>query len=105
MENDKHIMVEVAYALPDKQVILPLEVTEGTMIEEAIKRSGILEQFPEIDISTVKTGIFGKMNKLDKVLRDKDRIEIYRPLIADPKESRRQQAEMQKNKAAENGKQ
>lgn len=104
MENDKHIRVEVAYALPDKQVILPLEVPEGTAIEEAIKRSGILEQFPEIELDTAKTGIFGKINKLNKVLRDKDRIEIYRPLIADPKESRRQQAEMQKKNAEKNNK-
>lgn len=87
------IQVEVAYALPQQQVILPLKLaTEGT-VEEAIKLSGILEKFPEIDLAQFKVGIFSKLTKLDTVLRDKDRVEIYRPLIADPKEVRRKRAE------------
>lgn len=97
----KHITVEVAYALPDEQVILSLDVTDDLTVEDIIKRSGILENYPQIDLTTDKVGIFGKMCKLNATLHDKDRIEIYRKLIADPKESRRQQAEMQKKKAVE----
>lgn len=99
MATTNHITVEVSYAMPDEQVILTVEVPEDCVVEEAIKRSGILEHFPQIDITTDKCGIFGKMCKLTANLRNKDRIEIYRKLIADPKESRRQQAEMQKKKA------
>jgi len=98
----KLITVEVAYALPDEQVIMSLEVAENTSVEHAIKRSGILERYPQINMDTDKVGIFGKICKLDATLSHKDRIEIYRPLIADPKESRRQKAEMEKkNKTAE----
>lgn len=100
MKNDKLINVEVAYALPEEQVILSLEAAADSTVEEVIKRSGILERFPQIDLAADKVGIFGKMCKLNASLHDKDRIEIYRPLIADPKESRRQQAEMQKKKKA-----
>ena len=99
MENAEHIVVEVAYALPDEQLILEIEVDADCQVEEAIKRSGILERYPQIDLSTDKVGIFGKMCKLNAGLNHKDRIEIYRPLIADPKESRRQKAEMAKKKA------
>ncbi|HZV99358.1 MAG TPA: RnfH family protein [Methylophilaceae bacterium] len=88
----EEIMVEVAYALPQQQVIVPVRVHEGTTAEVAIRESGILQKFPEIDLSTNKIGIFGKLSKLDAVLRHLDRIEIYRPLIADPKEVRRQRA-------------
>jgi putative ubiquitin-RnfH superfamily antitoxin RatB of RatAB toxin-antitoxin module len=98
----KLITVEVAYALPDEQVIMSLEVADNTSVEQAIKRSGILERYPQINMDTDKVGIFGKICKLDATLSHKDRIEIYRPLIADPKESRRQKAEMEKkNKTAE----
>lgn len=95
------ITVEVSYALPEEQIILSLEIASDCTVEEAIKRSGILEAFPQIDLDSDKVGIFGKMCKLNATLRNKDRVEIYRKLIADPKESRRQQAEMQKNKIAE----
>lgn len=98
------ITVEVAYALPDEQVILSLDVADDCLVEDAIKRSGILEDYPQIDLTTDKVGIFGKMCKLDTGLRDKDRIEIYRKLIADPKESRRQKAEMERKKALQDGK-
>ncbi len=84
------IMVEVAYALPDKQVIIPVKIVEGTTAESAIQASGIINQFPEIDLGLNKIGIFGKLSKLDAILRDLDRVEIYRLLIADPKEVRRQ---------------
>lgn len=91
-ESDK-IRVEVAYALREEQVIIVLSVPEGATIQEAIQLSGILEQFPDIDLDKDnKVGIFGKLAKLDKPLNDGDRVEIYRPLIADPKEVRRKRA-------------
>ena len=86
------ITVEVAYARPDMQVILPIEVEAGTTLVEAIHLSGILEQFSDIDLTKNKRGIFGKVATDDTVLREHDRIEIYRPLIADPKEVRKQRA-------------
>ncbi len=87
------IQVEVAYALPDQQVILPVRLAAESTVEEAIKRSGILEKFPEINLTQSKVGIFSKLTKLDTILREKDRVEVYRPLIADPKEVRRKRAE------------
>ena len=86
------INIEVAYALPDKQPVISIQVEQGTTIEQAILLSGILEQFPQIDISKSKLGIFGKLKKADVVLREGDRVEIYRPLIADPKEVRKKRA-------------
>lgn len=91
--NSEEILVEVAYALPAEQVILPIKVAAGTTAESAVKQSGILTKFPEINLAENKIGIFGKLTQLDTPLRDKDRVEIYRPLIADPKEVRRQRAE------------
>ena len=96
VENDNsannQILVEVAYAKPDVQVIIPLKVNPGTTVEQAILQSGILDNFPEIDLTKNKVGIFSKLTKKDAVLREKDRVEIYRPLIADPKEVRKQRA-------------
>ena len=86
------ISVEVAYAKPEVQVIVPVNVPLGTTAEQAIQLSGILEDFPEIDLAKNKIGIFSKIVKGDKVLREKDRVEIYRPLIADPKLVRKQRA-------------
>lgn len=85
--------VEVAYARPDVQVILEVDVAEGATVEEAIRLSGILERFPEIDLSTQKVGVFAKVAPLSQALREWDRVEIYRPLIADPKAARRQRAQ------------
>lgn len=90
--NAEEMMVEVAYALPNQQVILPIKVAKGANAEEAIKASGVLAKFPEIDLAVNKIGVFGKLTKLDAELRHLDRVEIYRPLIADPKEVRRQRA-------------
>ena len=90
MPND--ILIEVAYALPQKQMIIPIKVKIGTTAEEAIIASGIIKKFPEIDLKINQIGIFGKLTQLDHVMRERDRIEIYRPLIADPKEIRRQRA-------------
>ena len=90
------IPVEVAYAEPGTQVILPLEVPRGTTLEQAIHQSGILAMFPNIDLTVNKVGVFGKLGKLDQTLREKDRVEIYRKLIADPKAVRKQRAEQGK---------
>ena len=87
------IQVEVIYALPHEQKLLKVEVSQGTTLEGAIEISGILNKYPDIDLSSNKVGIFSKLSKLDVVVRDKDRIEIFRPLIADPKEVRRKRAE------------
>jgi putative ubiquitin-RnfH superfamily antitoxin RatB of RatAB toxin-antitoxin module len=92
MASAELINVEVAYARPDEQLIIKLEVPPGTTLREAIERSGILEQFGEIDLAEARVGIFGKLKKPDEVLRAGDRVEIYRPLIADPKEVRKQRA-------------
>ncbi len=91
--NEEKINVELVYALPAEQTLLKFEVPKGTAIAEAIKLSGILEKHPEIDLEKGKFGLFGKLSKTDAVLREMDRIEIYRPLIADPKEVRRKRAE------------
>ena len=87
-----NIMVEVSYALPKKQIIIPVLVPKDISVKEAIELSGILQKFEEIDLASNQVGIFGKLTTLDKNLRDRDRIEIYRPLIADPKEIRRKRA-------------
>ncbi|MFM8491572.1 MAG: RnfH family protein [Candidatus Methylopumilus sp.] len=86
------ILIEVAYALPQKQLIIPIIVKPGTTAKDAIQMSGIIKKFPEIDLDKNQIGIFGKLTQLDHVMRERDRIEIYRPLIADPKEIRRQRA-------------
>lgn len=93
MMANENFRIEVAYALPDKQLIIPLEGSEGITLREAIERSGISGHYPEIDLEKAKVGIFGKLAKLDTRLKPDDRVEIYRPLIADPKEMRRKRAE------------
>ncbi len=93
MDSGKKIEVEVAYATPEKQLILPVTVAEGSTAEEAVKHSGIHEHFPELEgQSTFKYGVFGKLCKADRELRPGDRVELYRQLIADPKEVRKQRA-------------
>ena len=87
------INIEVVYALPDEQILLRRSVPAGTTVAEAIQASGILDKHSGIDLASNKLGIFGKLTKADAVVREKDRIEIYRPLIADPKEVRRKRAE------------
>ncbi len=89
---EQAIQVEVAYARPDEQVILTVQAVQGITLAEAVEKSGILQLFPEIDIETNKFGVFGKMTKTDTQLREGDRVEIYRPLIADPKEQRKKRA-------------
>lgn len=89
---DELIDVEVAYAKPEEQALIPLRVAPGTTLEQAILQSGVLERFPEIDLAVNRVGIFGKVAKKDTVLNPGDRVEIYRPLIADPKEARKKRA-------------
>lgn len=86
------LAIEVACALPDKQKIIALQVDPGTTAEQAVLHSGIQNEFPDIEIPRCDLGIFGKLTPRDTVLRVGDRVEIYRPLIADPKEVRRQRA-------------
>jgi putative ubiquitin-RnfH superfamily antitoxin RatB of RatAB toxin-antitoxin module len=86
------VNVEVAYAKPEEQVIVALAMEEGATVEAAIKASGLLERFPEIALSELNAGIFGVACKLDQPVSEGDRIEIYRPLVHDPKEARRQRA-------------
>jgi uncharacterized protein len=88
-----NINVEVLYALPAQQPLLRVQLAEGATVEDAIRASGVLDEFPEIDLASNKVGIFSKLVKLDEAVRDKDRVEIYRSLIADPKEVRRKRAE------------
>ena len=86
------IEVEVVYALPQAQTVLRLNVPDGTTIAEAIAASGVLARHPEIDAPTMRAGIFGQRKALTTRLTDGDRIEIYRPLIADPKQARHARA-------------
>ena len=92
MADDEMLNIEVAYALPAHQVLLALRIRAGTTVREAVEQSGILESFPDIDLGSNQVGIFGKLIKLEHPLREGDRVEIYRPLIADPKEVRRLRA-------------
>lgn len=92
MADAEAIGVEVAYALPEQQLIIPVSVAAGTTVREAILRSGILQEFLDIDLDKNKVGVWGKLVKPNHVLRAGDRVEIYRPLIADPKQVRRERA-------------
>ncbi|MBI4755234.1 MAG: RnfH family protein [Betaproteobacteria bacterium] len=85
--------IEVVYALPQRQELVRLSVAKGSTVRQAVESSGLLEKFPGIDLARDKVGIFGKLAKLDTVVREDDRVEIYRPLVADPKEVRRKRAE------------
>jgi putative ubiquitin-RnfH superfamily antitoxin RatB of RatAB toxin-antitoxin module len=87
------IRVQICYAKPDKQILRELEVATGANIQQAIMQSGILRDTSELDLTVCRVGIFGKLKSLDTVLHDQDRIEIYRALIADPKDSRRKRAD------------
>ena len=86
------IHVEVVYPRSGHQDVVPLELPPGSTLRQAFDASGLAEKYPETDFSAFKFGIFAKLAKPDVVLRDRDRVEIYRPLIADPKEVRKQRA-------------
>lgn len=90
------LRVEVAYARPERQAIVPVVLPPGSSALQAVEKSGILALFPEIDAENLSLGIFSKAIKPEHVLREGDRVEIYRPLLADPKEVRRRRAEMGK---------
>ena len=86
------VQVYVSYATAGDEFILPMRVAPGTTIGQAIEGSGVLSRFPEINLVTQPVGIYGKKKTLDTVLRERDRVELYRPLVADPKDSRRKRA-------------
>lgn len=90
------ISIEVAYALPDEQLLISITVRSGTTALEAIQASGLLSAHPELTLKNCKIGVFGKLVSFDTVLQPLDRVEIYRPLIADPKEARRLRAATKK---------
>jgi putative ubiquitin-RnfH superfamily antitoxin RatB of RatAB toxin-antitoxin module len=85
--------IGVAYATLAKQLWLNIEVPEGTTVRQAIEKSGILKEFTNIDLETQKVGIFGKVVELDDLIKDGDRVEIYRPITADPKAVKRKRAD------------
>lgn len=99
--NGETINIEVAYARSEEQTVKEVRASTGITVEEAITQSGIMEEFPEINLSVNKVGVFGKAARLDTALHPGDRVEIYRPLIADPKEARKKRAA--KGKAMKKG--
>lgn len=106
MGEAKKIRVEVAFALPERQVVIPLEVDEGATMFDAVVRSRIAEQFPGmIDPERIPMGIFAKAEPSPKtrVLADGERVELYRPLMADPNDSRKDRAQKAKQKRAQEG--
>ncbi len=96
------MQISVAYAEPDHQEWIELEAPEGTTAEEAVRMSGILEKFPHLSLEGKRLGVFGKPVKNDRVLREGDRVEIYRPLRADPKQARTRKRK-QAGKGSESG--
>lgn len=96
------IKVEIVFALPDTATSLSIEVAEGTTAEQAVLQSGIAEKCPEIDLTSLALGVWNRTVKNHQVLKEGDRIEIYRPLIADPKAARRQRAEKAKEEGRAN---
>jgi putative ubiquitin-RnfH superfamily antitoxin RatB of RatAB toxin-antitoxin module len=84
--------IEVCYAMANKQELVRVSLPEGALLQQALEASGLLAKYPEIDLKKNKFGIWNKLSKPESVLRDKDRVEIYRALIADPKEVRKQRA-------------
>ena len=91
-QSTEALAVAVVYATPQDEFVQPLQVAPGTTIGQAIEGSGVLSRFPEINLVTQPVGIYGKKKTLDTVLRERDRVELYRQLVADPKDSRRKRA-------------
>ncbi|MDT8841351.1 RnfH family protein [Paraburkholderia fungorum] len=87
------LSIEVCYALADEQTLIAVDLPEGATLQQALDASGILQRYPQIDLGTQKVGVFGKLKPLDTVLADHDRVEIYRPLLVDPKLSRQRRVE------------
>jgi putative ubiquitin-RnfH superfamily antitoxin RatB of RatAB toxin-antitoxin module len=93
MAESESLSIEIAYALPQRQELLHVQLPTGSTVQQAIEASGLMQKYAEIDLKKNKVGVFGKLTKLDAPLRDRDRVEIYRPLIADPKEVRKKRAD------------
>jgi putative ubiquitin-RnfH superfamily antitoxin RatB of RatAB toxin-antitoxin module len=89
---ETELQVYLCYATPEREWIRPFKVAPGTTIRQAIEQSGVLDEVPGIDLETQPVGIYARKKPLDTVLRERDRIELYRPLVADPKDSRRRRA-------------
>lgn len=96
VDADQSIKIEVAFALPDRQTLLEVSIVKGTTVKDAVVQSGIMQRYPEIDLEVNAVGIWNRTCKLTDVPREGDRIEVYRPLIADPKDVRRRRAEKAK---------
>jgi uncharacterized protein len=92
MTKPEPLRVEVVYALPDQQVVAVLALPSGATVQDAVRQSGLLQRFPDIELTKQKTGIFGQPTTPDTLLRDGDRVELYRPLTRDPKQARRELA-------------
>lgn len=95
LSQDNSIAIEICYFEPGKPLLLSLTVAPGTTAQQALLQSDLGKHFPHLDVTTHKIGIFGKVVPPDYVLKAKDRIEVYRPLLADPKAARRKRAEKQ----------
>ncbi len=100
MVDEESIPIAVGYGISDPDCLIEFRVPVSTTLRDAIILSGILDRFPGIDLATAKTGIFGQLAPLEKVLKSHDRVEIYRPLLVNPREARRQRA--RKNKTSKN---
>lgn len=95
MSKASTINVEVVYATPERQEVVALEVAEGATVAQAIEASGLCGRFDEFEVDPSRLGIFSRKVEPGHVLRDGDRVEVYRPLVIDPKEARRQRALLQ----------
>ncbi|MDT3735690.1 MAG: RnfH family protein [Denitratisoma sp.] len=93
MAESESLLIEIAFALPHRQELVHVQLPAGSTVQQAIEASGLMQKYSEIDLKRNKVGVFGKLSKLDAPLRDRDRVEIYRPLIADPKEVRKKRAD------------
>lgn len=100
MEKPKKIAIQLVYADTKREVLLDCVVDEGTTIQDAILQSHITQHVPDVDVSQLAVGIYGKKKMLDTPVREHDRIEFYRPLVADPKDSRRKRVDDNRKKAA-----
>jgi uncharacterized protein len=97
------LSIEVCYAHPGEETLLAIELPEGATVRQALEASGILERFPQINLAQQKVGVFGKLKPLDAVLADHDRVEIYRPLLVDPKAARQRRVEKTRKEGSVEG--
>lgn len=93
MAEPESLSIEIAYALPQRQELVHVQLPTGSTVQQAIEASGLMQKYAEINLKKNKVGVFGKLTKLDAPLRNRDRVEIYRPLLADPKEVRKKRAD------------